>query len=169
MFWRVGSRKVFAVESQQVVSRKEPGPSISKKQKTSKYDHEGMCGNEVKKEFQEIKEELKKYRELAIKHQFSSSFLSAIDEAFKCVICKRSPSMLPLIGCSSCSSLVGCEACVIDWFGNDVSKTCPRSRTPRGLRKSFVLKGFNDLIARINVLNLDDTLPVTNNQQEEGS
>ena len=82
VFWRVGSRKVFAVESQQVVSRKEPGPSISKKQKTSKCDHEGMCDIEVKEELQEIKEELKKYRKLDFKHQFSLSFLSVIDEAY---------------------------------------------------------------------------------------
>ena len=133
-----------------------------------------MYDNEVKEELQEIKEEPQKYRELALKHQFSSSFLSAIDKAFEFVICKRSLSMLLLIGCSSCSSLVGCEACVNDWFDNDVSKTRPKCRTPRGLTKSFVLKGFSDFIAQINVLsasvtNLDDTLPVTNNQQEEGS
>lgn len=174
MFWRGGSRNVFAVESQQVASRKVPGPSISKKQKTSKYDQEGMRDIEVKEELQEIKEELKKYRKLAFKHQFSLSFLSVIEEVFECVICKRSPSMLPLIGCSSCSSLVVCEACVNDWVGNDISKTCPKRRTPRGLTKSFVLKGFNDLTAQINVLNaslanLNDKLPVTNNQLEEGS
>ena len=114
MFWRFGSRKVFAVESRQVASRKEPDPSLSKKQKTSKYDHEGTCDNVVKEELQEIKEEPKKYRELAFKHHFSVSFLSAIDEAFEYIICKRSPIMSPLIGCSSCSSLVGCEACVND-------------------------------------------------------
>ena len=174
MFWRGGSRNVFAVESQQVASRKVPGPSISKKQKTSKYDQEGMCDIEVKEELQEIKEELKKYRKLAFKHQFSLSFLSVIEEVFECVICERSPTILPLIGCSSCSSLVVCEACVNDWFGNDISKTCPKRRTPRGLTKSFVLKGFNDLTAQINVLNaslanLNDKLPVTNNQLEEGS
>ena len=174
MFWRVGSRNVFAVESQQVVSQKEPDPSISKKQKASKYNHEGMRDNEFKEELQEIKEELKKYREFPFKHQFSLSFLSAIDEGFECVICKRLPPMLLLIGCFSCSSLIDCEACVNDWFGNDVSKTCPKCRIPRNLTKSFVLKGFNDLIAQITVLivsvaNLDDTLPVTNNQQEGGS
>ena len=81
--------------------------------------------------------------------------------------------MLPLVGCSGFSSLVGCEACVTDWFGN-TSKTCPKCRTPKSLTKSFVFKGFNDLIAQIKVLNvsvmnLDNTLPVTNNKQEEGS
>lgn len=94
-----------------------------------------MCDIKVKEEHQEIKEELKKYRELAFKHQFSLSFLSAIGKVFECVICKRLPSMLPLIGCSSCSSMVVYEAGVNDWFGNDISKTCPKRRTPRGLTK----------------------------------
>ena len=41
-----------------------------------------MCDIEVKGKLQEIKEELKKYRKLDFKHQFSLSFLSVIDEEY---------------------------------------------------------------------------------------
>ena len=57
-----------------------------------------------------------------------------------------------------------------------MEKTCPKCRTPRGLSKTFVLKGFDDFVKKIEdstsspIMSedddeeneeLDDTLPVT--------
>lgn len=98
----------------------------------------------------ETKEEIKRYGNLAFKNRFSLSFIAAFEDAFKCSICHKSPAQPPLIACSACSSLVGCQTCTNEWYKEgSLAKVCPKCRGQRGLTKTFVLRGFDDVVSQL--------------------
>ena len=97
-------------------------------------------------EVSEVREDIGKIRELAFRHKFFLSFIQSFEEAFRCSICHVTPAKLPLIACQACSTLVGCESCANTWYGNGFNKKCPKCNTPRGLSKTFILKGFDNLV-----------------------
>ena len=99
------------------------------------------------------KEEIGKIRELAFRHKFSLSFIQSFEEAFRCSICHVTPAKLPLIACQACSTLLGCESCTNTWYGNGFDKKCPKCNTPRGLSKTFILKGFDNLVHQLELMN----------------
>jgi len=177
----VGSRKIYAIPSSEFENQSNSSP-IPKRRRfsntnTSKSKHfeapalETAVENLIT-EVSDVRNEISKYRQLAFKHKFSLSFISAIEGAFECAICKSTPAKPPLIGCSSCCSLVGCQECTNTWYGQEeaLDKVCPKCRAERGLTKTFVIKGFDDLIDQITEMNkteadgaFDDTLPVEDN------
>ena len=120
-------------------------------------------------EVREVKEEIGKIRELAFRHKFSLSFIQSLEEAFRCSICHVTPAKLPLIACQACSTLLGCESCTNTWYGNGFDKKCPKCNTPRGLSKTFILKGFDNLVHQLELMNegtlnnidSNDALPVS--------
>ena len=86
----------------------------------------------------------------------------------------RSISMLNLsCNCSkitidSMSSLLhSTRVCTNTWYGNGFDKKCPKCNTPRGLSKTFILKGFDNLVHQLELMNEEtlsndsnDTLPL---------
>ena len=119
-------------------------------------------------EVREIKEEIGKTRELAFRQKFSLSFIQSFEEAFRCSICNVTPANLPLIACQACSTLLGWESCTNTWYGKGSDKKCPKCNTPRGLSKTFILKGFDNLVHLLELMNegalnndSNDTLPVS--------
>jgi len=103
-------------------------------------------------EVSEIKLEIGKFRELAFR------FINAFEKAFQCSSCKGIHVATPIIACSSCATQVGCETCVDEWYKNSFERGCPKCRTSRGLSKTFILKGFDELVGQIKLLsgNHDD-------------
>ena len=116
-----------------------------------------------------VKEEIGKIRELAFRHKFSLSFIQSFEKAFRCSICHVTSAKLPLIACQACSTLLGCESCTNTWYGNGFDKKCSKCNTPRGLSKTFMQNGFDNLIHQLELMNegtlgnndSSDTLPVS--------
>ena len=106
---------------------------------------------------QKVKSEIKKLHDLAFRHKFSVSILLELEETFSCIICRRIPARKPLIACSECNSLIGCQKCVNEWYGGiqGLQQKCPKCRCERGLTKTVVLKGFDKLLRQIR--NLKDS------------
>lgn len=119
-------------------------------------------------EVSNVQGELKRIHSIAIRERFNFSFLSSLDEAFACAICKRAPSRPPLIACSGCQTLVGCQKCVHRWFSgsNGLEKGCPKCRCSRGLSKSFILKGFNSLVDKTKELHRDSVTSSSDESSE---
>ena len=122
-------------------------------------------------EITEEKKEISKYHQLAFKHRFSLSFIASFEDAFQCSICQQTPARPPLIACSACSTLVGCETCTNEWYReSSLGKRCPKCRSERGLAKTFVLRSFDEVVTQIRQPHEDgndnesrtlvDTLPV---------
>ena len=152
----------------------ETPPSVKKKRKScsstlqsdSAFIEEAV--ESLVEEVREVKEEIGKIRELAFRHKFSLSFIQSFEEAFRCSICHVTPAKLPLIACQACSTLLGCESCTNTWYGNGFDKKCPKCNTPRGLSKTFALKGFDNIVHQLELMNegtlnndSNNTLPVS--------
>ena len=119
-------------------------PPPSKKRRTSAAHLE---------ELQSIKQDVKKILKISRKRGFPIGFINALEDNFSCNICKRCPPVPPLICCRACSSLVGCEYCVNQWYGTGpqaLTKMCPNCREPRGYASTFELKGMSSLVSQIN-------------------
>ena len=178
-FWKVGSRKLFAVTKAslddhrgKVLKLSSSSTGSSTKRRRSKDDQsvvDEMIENTLEnliEEVGDVRSELEKYRNLAFKHRFSLSFIASFEEAFKCSICQMSPSRPPLIACSACGTLVGCQSCTDEWYKEgSLAKQCPKCRSERGLTKTFVLRGFDEVVVQLRQLNnetdaLDDTIPI---------
>jgi hypothetical protein len=160
-FWKVGSRKIYAVNENDVELHRQgfeenfsSSSPLPKRRKTSlpangKHYEEVM--ENVVTELSEVKEQLEEYKKLAFRHKFSLSFLQALEQTFACSICKAVPPRLPLVACQSCATLVGCQRCTDTWYSGHLglAKQCPKCRAPRGLSNSFILKGFDTFIEQI--------------------
>jgi len=108
-------------------------------------------------EVSEIKNEVVKYRKLAFRHKFSLSFIASFEDAFACSICRLTPARPPLIACTACSTLVGCESCTNEWYKDgSLEKRCPKCRAERGLTKTFILRGFDGVVNQIEQMNHSD-------------
>ena len=93
-----------------------------------------------------IERNTKKILSTAYKQKLSLGLLTALDDAFKCCICYRSPCTPPVIACRSCSTLLGCQSCLDQLFNGSMTQPCPKCREPRGIANTFILKGFDDVI-----------------------
>ena len=118
------------------------------------------------------------FHNLAFRHKFSVSFLLELEETFLCIICRRIPARKPLIACSECNTLNGCQKYVNEWYSGmqGLHQKCPKCHCERGLTKTVVLKGFDNLLHQIRNLKdstssddsdsdgaqSDDTLPNVN-------
>ena len=128
------------------------------------------------KEVSDMRGEIEKFRNLAFRHKFSVAFLLELESSFSCIICKQIPARKPLVACTECCSVIGCQVCTNHWYSGlqGLTKKCPKCRCERGLSKTIVLKGFDTLLDQIRNLKdghssedsdddsgqLDDTLPI---------
>lgn len=159
-FWKVGSRKIFTVLETDFERQRNESSPTSKRRRSSASNNDSIAALEsavdsLVTEVSDIKKELSKFSELAFRHKFSLSFIASFEEAFKCCICMRTPANLPIIGCQACSNLIGCQQCINIWYtGADaMEKPCPKCRAERGLTKTFILKGFDEVVNQIGILN----------------
>ena len=172
-FWRVGSRRFFAIPETEYRKDKTP-PSVKKKRKRcsstlqsdSAFIEEAV--ESLVEEVREVKEEIGKIRELAFRHRFSLSFIQSFEEAFRRSICHVTPAKLPLLACQACSTLLGCKSCTNTWYENGFDQKCPKCNTSRELSKTFIPKGFDNLVHQLELMNegqlnndSNDTLPVS--------
>ena len=161
----MGSRKIFAVREDALqqnpeVEEEESETTLrySRKRKSLTQGDDDVNAKITKMadELREVKDELKKFRELAFRHKFSAAFLAELEGAFTCIICRRVPARTPLMGCASCSSVIGCQTCVNRWFsgtGDEVlTQKCPKCRCERGISKTTIYRGFDNLLSHIKAL-----------------
>ena len=161
----MGSRKIFAVRedalqqnAEMEEEENETTLKYSRKRKSLTPDDDDVNAKITKMtdELREIKGEIVKFRELAFRHKFSAAFLAELEGAFTCIICRRVPARTPLMGCSSCSSVIGCQACVSRWFsgiGDEIlAQKCPKCRCERGISKTTIYRGFDNLLSHIKAL-----------------
>ena len=122
-FWRVGSRKVYAVPIDEVCHNKR-----KRKRTDSDDDSESKKSHEVIKEIAKLRSEIR-----------YSTVNSRIADALKCTIC-LSIVKPPVMYTHCCLRIVGCKEC-IDAYGQD---RCPLCRVEK--YKTTVILGLDDLL-----------------------
>ena len=175
-YWKVTSRKVFWVDAgdlenfQQSFEIEEADTSdLPPRRKRSV----SPCpiSSEILSEIKNVKEQVAKIFKISSKRQIPIGLLNAAEESFSCTICKICPPKPPLICCRTCSSIVGCESCVNQWYGSGqaaLTKTCSKCRQERGFANTFELKGLNPFLQELDKFvnnetehdcSLDTTIP----------
>ena len=168
-FWKVGSRKIFAVvESQLDQLDKGRGKRKRKELRIDDSDSEddvSTCTAGKKSKQDELMMEVK-----AIRHDLSAVLSLSKDmklppdlyrqltDTFKCHICQSTPISPPVMFTRCCKSILGCEVCVDSWFGgeNGRSKSCPLCRAERAYSETCRLHGLDDFLTAIQLLLCDE-------------
>jgi len=142
-FWKSPRRKILAVAnpsegvSSDELEDSEPRP---KKRKGKKLEEimEGLAS--IKNSIDSVSTE-----------RLPLCLLSALQQNFKCTICHAFPIQPPVMVALCCKTIVGCEACTIEWYsGQDGSvKTCPLCRAEEGNSQTMKLNGVDDFMTTI--------------------
>ena len=156
-FWKVPSRKLFAVDEANLPRQMLPstaGESSRKRsapQPTISDLEDDICRVDGKldtmtAEFSELKRQLQDLFKVT-GTSVPPALRLLFDEAFKCKICLDT-STPPIIVTKCCRSILGCQSCVDQWYAGDdgLSKSCPNCRADRGYAETFRLLGVDELV-----------------------
>ena len=162
-FWRTPSRKIYAVEKENVRGKQSRSPRFAGTNGTHPDNVTASSTAEpcqqpqevVTKYFKELKTDIQAVQ-LALwgKSGLPSSLQTALQHAFKCKICQNTPFDPPVIMAKCCTSIIGCQKCVDSWFTgpNALSKTCPLCQQERGYANLGTLHGFDEVTEEVKKL-----------------
>ena len=138
-FWKVGSRKLFAV--------RDPDKDKRKRKRNSYYDsdEDHILIDKIDIMYAKVSQVLEVNNHLPLPLGLSS----IVYETFKCSICLMSPITPPppaIIG-KCCKRIVGCQKCVDEWYKEDrMTKRCPLCQGVRGFADSMILLGIEEFL-----------------------
>ena len=134
-FWKVGSRKLFAV-------RKGKGKKRKRSSSPSSSDLEEELTMARKIDFVHAK--VSQLLEVNCHLPLPLGFFCVLYESFKCCICLASPLVPPAIAGKCCKRIIGCQKCVDGWYKSDgdddrMTKKCPLCHGERGFADTMIL------------------------------
>lgn len=151
-FWKVGSRKLFAI----VGNKKGKGKGKGKYKRDSDDFSDAEPGHAKKKarlydQVHAIELKVVKMLEVPPRFSFPANITSIIEDTFRCSICRISPIVPPVIYTRCCKQLVGCQSCVDEWYRDDHSmeKICPLCRESNGLGNTMVVLGMDGFLTML--------------------
>ena len=159
-FWKVPSRKIFAIDANdtsRLTTSPFAGSSDHPPLKRRKLTEEVQIQDQLAKVYAlltALSKEVSRALKLAPQTPVPLGLKAALADTFKCKICHEVPMKPPLIAAKCCKILIGCSSCVDQWYGgtDSLTKQCPNCRTERGYSESFRFLGFDDFIASIQPL-----------------
>ena len=152
-FWKVGSRKCYAVKERSKKSTKKKYPADSSsdsdsseliqepRPKKPRYDAE--------KDIKDIKKKITSLLTIEKSLKVPSSLRLLLLENFKCCICQDTMKP-PIIFSRCCKFMIGCEHCIDQWY--EKSRTCPRCRAERGFTETCRINGMDEFLKGIKKL-----------------
>ena len=164
-FWRVGSRKIFAVLSYEVAKGKGTKKGKGKEATTSKVMKRQYCEidsdsdddkhhQEVMKEISSLRLDISQVLQLTKGMKLPPGLYIQLKQTFKCKICHTSPISPPVIYTRCCKNILGCETCVDHWYNGNEGRTrnCPLCRNERSLPETSRLNGLDEFLHNISPL-----------------
>lgn len=130
-FWKVGSRKLYAVQAGGRGKRKQEEPEAA-----------------MVKRLKDMDGKISKVLALsAAEHPLTA----AVVEAFKCAICLSGPLRPPAVVGKCCRRIIGCGSCVEEWYRQEdeeqsVAKRCPLCQCADGHAHIMEILGVDDVI-----------------------
>ena len=161
-FWKSPSRKLFAVSKKSYKDNNFTGTAGQKRPvdvecNSGEEEEEEVHGRKIAKlaakvdtvlgEMSMIRSVFDEAMVLTKDNQIPPGLRKGLRDTFKCRICLNTISP-PLVVMKCCRILLGCEACVNNWFtGEDaLTKQCPSCRIERGYTETMVLRGMDDFL-----------------------
>ncbi len=136
-FWKVGSRKIFAISTE--VPR-------AKKRRCSNADEDSLLNEKLNS----LNSKVSKILKVAPYYKIPLGLLAQLHDTFKCNICKSSPLIPPAIFARCCKRIFGCMECTDKWYiGEDGRRDCPLCRSDRGYSDTSKILGLDDFLITI--------------------
>jgi hypothetical protein len=145
-FWKSPSRKIFAVEFDQLRGKARKPPNQPQHNSATSED---VPAEQVMVSISAMRKDIQALQ--ACTWGKTGSFPPALKQNFidclKCKICQSAPFRPPIILAKCCSNIVGCQTCVDAWFsGTDaLVKPCPICKCTRGYAQTTRLHGMDEL------------------------
>ena len=175
-FWRVGSRKIFAVLREDIAKPSHKKVLLSGSESDDvfqparkKVRSESHTCPQIFSEIRDIRKDLQSLFQISKGMKLPLGIHKLLQDAFKCNICCSSPIKPPVIFSRCCKRLLGCQECVDQWFGgNDgVTRSCPLCRSERAYADTCILKGLDDLLTGILPLMNGTTVATDDSDRED--
>ena len=147
-FWKVGSRKIYAVLDKLIIRSKAADTSTSssssesdipKQPRTKKTSYDNI-GKDIKS----IKSSLSSLFAVQKTLKIPIALRQVLLDNFRCTICQDTITP-PAIFSRCCRYLIGCEKCIDKWY-TDRNKSCPRCRQERSFPDTCRLNGLDDFL-----------------------
>ena len=158
-FWKVGSRKLYAVKDSDLKERKRTSNVINISSSSSdeelitpfakrKRTAEFVKLSNISSELREVKDGIDKIFTVTNNMSVPIGLRSVLYDTFKCSICQSTPMVLPTIFAKCCKSIWGCQSCVDTWYrgGEGQTRTCPRCRSDRAYVETCRINGLDDFL-----------------------
>ena len=165
-FWKVGSRKIFAVHVRDLKKAGHYTPDSSSSdvdelQEPPKKKFSPVVVSDIDKNIRALKGQLDSLLVVQGTLKIPLSFRKLVVESFKCLICHNIMKP-PIIFARCCKRLIGCEECVDEWYrGGDNPQTlikyCPQCRTERAYSESCRIYGIDDFLQGMRKIIVDNT------------
>lgn len=170
-FWKVPSRKLFAVNSCSSTKRKRRFeysddsdddflPPISIKKERGRYapgEVETLLQNMA-----EVKKTLGEILEVTNLSHLPFGLKKAILDSFRCSMCLQITEP-PVIVAKCCRNILGCSKCVTNLYSGEdaLTKTCPLCRAERGYSEIMTLNGLDPFLNLIKKIEPEEALGET--------
>lgn len=161
-FWKVGSRKVFAVTAGDLRptkgKRKRPAPYVISDSDSSEAEFQPQRSKgapatsaevtQVAREIKDVRKEIQSFFQITTSMRVPPGLHKLLQEAFQCHICHASPIVPPVIFARCCRKILGCQVCTDTWYrqDDDMARTCPMCRAERAYSDTTTLRGLDDLL-----------------------
>ena len=154
-FWKVGSRKIYAVHKEEIITHDNSSDDINPPKKRK--------SQEIIQEIKSLRQEISSLKSSHVIIPPSSSLYGHMYESFLCQICRVSPAHPPVIFTNCCKMIIGCKTCVDEWYKNgmNLARNCPLCRAEMGATEVVEIKGLDDFLKAIK--------PILNSDPEAGS
>ena len=152
-FWRVPSRKVYAVKEKNlrsVMKGKFPADTSTSSSDSDCAIPKAKRKTDISRDIRSIKSSLCTLFAVEKTMRVPLALRSLLVENFRCSIC-HDIIRPPAIYSRCCKYLIGCEVCIDRWYEGDGgrNKTCPRCRSERAFAETSRVNGIDDFLASV--------------------
>ena len=157
-FWKAPRRKVYTIPRSDLARDQK----LKSRKSTEHDDDDYELASSTKRPINNILDDMKDdiseivaavydLRELDKDSSIPVALQSLIRNAFKYKICLRTSLTAPPIMSWCCKAILGCEACVNQWYsGKDaLTKSCTLCKAQRGYTETMILRGLDDFLSRV--------------------
>lgn len=149
-FWKVGSRKIYAVSKDDLHVAADSSSSDSESLQPPPRKCAKMSSVEfvaLEKNVKAIRSQIESLVNVQTTLRIPLSLRKLVIDNFKCIICQGIMTP-PVIFAKCCKRLLGCEACVDTLYGGDqgMQQKCPQCRSERALADTCRVHGIDDFL-----------------------
>ena len=161
-FWKVGSRKIFAVRQGDLKGKncRKRGPVVISDSESDddlqplRKKSTGELPLQLVEEVRGMRKDIQCLFQITGKMKISPGLYRLLRDTFQCHICRSTPMAAPVIFTRCCHRILGCQTCVDAWYSGEdgISRSCPICRFERAYSETTTLRGLDDFLKVITPL-----------------